>query len=211
MVRIESWEEGADGVARAKTPGGSLFRLRSAYWDGALAELELSAPAGDSLAAGIELPAEALELAAEAFEAECRAAALLARAEQTRRGLEIKLAKRELSAPAAAMALDWLAGRGLQSDLRFAQAWIRQRARHRAEGPRTLLAGLASRGVEREAVRLALAEALSGEARLVMAGTALELLEKKERDEGRVRDAFLSLGWKPSDLREALDSRRIDG
>lgn len=210
MVRIESFQEGADGVAKAKTPGGSLFRLRVRYLEAALDRL--GAPGSDGgFAAGRELPDGALELAAEAFDAECRAAALLARAEQTARGLALKLCKKGLSEAAVGMALGLLGEKGLQSDLRFAQSWIRQRLRHRPEGPRSLMSALMSRGVAREALREALASALSGDERVQAASAAYRLLARRERTPRAVEEAFLDLGWKRSDLQAVLDDPGLNG
>ena len=89
--------------------------------------------------------------------AEVREAAvrLLARREHSRSELERKLTDRGFSDGPIEEALAGLAEAGLQSDRRFAESWVRQRA-GRGYGPRRILAELAERGVDGETAQIAL-------------------------------------------------------
>ncbi|MCP5141665.1 MAG: regulatory protein RecX [Gammaproteobacteria bacterium] len=80
--------------------------------------------------------------------AEVRDAAirLLARREHSRRELGVKLAGRGVSSGLVETALDELADQGLQSDIRYAESYARQRC-ERGYGPHRLRAELRERGV----------------------------------------------------------------
>lgn len=78
--------------------------------------------------------------------AEIKAIEFLARREHTRMELEEKLAKREFPAEAIEIAIDSLAQRGWQSDERFAELFIEQRA-NKGKGPRLVRHELTKRGI----------------------------------------------------------------
>ncbi|TFG82627.1 MAG: regulatory protein RecX [Spirochaetales bacterium] len=217
MVRIESVQRGVRGIVRLAAEGGSLFRFREPYLEAALAEDSLEygdTAAGevpDRFEAGGMLPESALAAACEASQAEEKAVALLARAEQTRAGLERKLGAKKLPALAIRRALDFLESEGLLSDYRYAMAWSRQRMRRRAEGPTSLATALAFRGVARDAARQAVGDRCSGEAgrealesalRLTMHDTCGDIVEARRR--------LRSLGWKSGDIDDAIDSLMAD-
>jgi regulatory protein len=82
---------------------------------------------------------------------------LLARREHARRELERKLAERGYPEGPIEEALAGLAEAGLQSDRRFAESWVRQRA-GRGYGPRRILAELSERGVDPATAQTALDE-----------------------------------------------------
>lgn len=94
--------------------------------------------------------AEALLAAARTYIAERQAYAYLARAEHSRKQLEIKLEKKGFSREEARPALDYLEESGALDDTRFAEAWLHSRLVKAGEGRLKLLAGLASRGISRE-------------------------------------------------------------
>ncbi|MGB0865860.1 MAG: regulatory protein RecX [Granulosicoccaceae bacterium] len=79
--------------------------------------------------------------------AEYKAIELLARREHSRVELEDKLGKREFSSEAIEIALDALAERGWQSDERFAELFIEQRA-NKGKGPRLVRQELIKRGID---------------------------------------------------------------
>ncbi len=193
MARIVTIEEGAHGAVKAVADDGSLFHFRACY-----------------LASGcglppLDLPDDELAAAVEATDAEFRASALLARAEQFRAGLERKLAARGISRPACRAALDRLEAAGLLSDVRFAGSWIRQRMRSHAEGPRSLSAALASRGVDRTAIRMALDTAFESQGRYSMICAAARILLAKGADAASACASLLALGWRHAEVDEALD------
>ena len=93
-----------------------------------------------------------------AFAAEKAAVHYLERSEQSRYLLTIKLKKKEHTERAIAKALDYLEERGFLSDVRYAQAWLRNRSINHAEGRTRLLSGLLAKGVDRKIASVALDE-----------------------------------------------------
>lgn len=81
----------------------------------------------------------------------------LARREHSRQELEHKLAKAGFEPDAAAEAIEGLEADGLQSDLRFAEAFVHSRVR-RGKGPVRIRAELGERGVAGSLVSRALEE-----------------------------------------------------
>ncbi|PWG60962.1 RecX family transcriptional regulator [Spiribacter halobius] len=77
---------------------------------------------------------------------------LLARREHSRRELARKLGQRGHPAPVIGRALDELAAENLQSDARFAEAYVRSRL-ERGYGPVRIEAELGERGVDAALVR----------------------------------------------------------
>jgi len=202
VARIVSYEEGALGTVKAVAEDGSLFRFKSAYDATGL----FAAPVGVRPEPPLDIPDELLSAAVEATEAEARALSLLARAEQFRFGLELKLASRGAPKAAAKAALDRLEAEGLLSDERYAESWIRQRCRSRAEGPRSLSASLSSRGVDRRAIKTALSRAFEGEARGEAIARAAASLAAKGFDTRRSRAILIELGWRSGEVDDAIDA-----
>ena len=213
MARVVSIEEGASGVAKAATAEGSLFAFRISYLEPACSccgmdEIPALSP-GDEMDEGL------LSVLIDAMTAEYRAIYLLAKAEQYRRGLERKLLGNKLSgkglpAQAVGMALDRLEAEGLLSDRRYAEAWMRQRIRRHPEGPRSLAAALAARGVAREASREALAVFFDESRRFGLLTAAAAMLEQKLKDSSMLRQRLMELGWRPSEITEYLLSCSSD-
>ncbi|WP_136255606.1 regulatory protein RecX [Onishia niordana] len=83
---------------------------------------------------------------------------LLARREHSRHELESRLATKGHDVTEVATCLDDLAEQGLQSDVRFAEHFVRSRVQ-RGQGPRKVRAELDQRGAARETVDEALTEA----------------------------------------------------
>lgn len=95
-----------------------------------------------------------------ADEAALREAAirLLVRRECSRHELEMRLAAKGFEAAAIAACLDGLAERGLQSDARFAESFVRSRI-NRGQGPLKVRAELDRRGLARELATQAIRDA----------------------------------------------------
>jgi len=206
MARIVAIKEGAHGTAQAVTEDGSLFLFRREYLSAAYKAASLDDPIEFVAEAGqgFEIPDEVLDSAAGAFDAEKRSCSLLARAEQHRAGLERKLAARDVPRWCARVALDWLVSAGLLSDRRFAESWIRQRMRSHAEGPRSLASALSSRGVDSAAVREAIAGVLEESARPAFIVKAAARIASGGQDSARVRAKLIELGWRRSEIDDAL-------
>jgi regulatory protein len=208
MARIVAIQEGANGTAKAVADDGSLFHFRHAYLSAALEAAALDDPFDPckALVCCVDVPDEVLAAATGAFEAEKRACSLLARAEQHRAGLERKLAAKDVTRWCARVALDRLETDGLLSDRRFAESWIRQRMRSRAEGPRSLASALAARGVDAVAVREALAEILEESARPAFIARAAIRISSDEHEPALVRSKLIELGWRRSEIDDAMSS-----
>jgi regulatory protein len=99
---------------------------------------------------------------------------LLSRREHSRRDLQRKLGRRGIDPAAAGEAIDRLAGAAYQSDRRFAESLVRQRA-NQGYGPRHVRAELGTHGIPAETVR-ELLEGPDWEA------VARELVERRLRD-----------------------------
>ncbi len=211
MARIVAYEEGALGTVKAVADDGSLFLFKACYLEGSFAAADL-ADEGISFPHPIPfvIPDDVLTMVLQATLAEGRALSLLARAEQYRAGLERKLMAKDCSRFACTVALDKLEAEGLLSDERYADSWMRQRLRTRAEGPRSLSAALGSRGVDRSAVKNAMARYFEGEEhrdeRLALIASAASRLLYRQPDRWIVRRSLLELGWRTGDVDEALDS-----
>ncbi len=80
---------------------------------------------------------------------------LLGRREHSRRELVTKLAQRGYDTSLAHSIIDELEDEGLQSDLRYAEAFVRSR-RSRLQGPLKIQSELQRRGVERSLISKAL-------------------------------------------------------
>ena len=135
---------------------GSSFFVRSCY-------LQLL-PVQD-MVVGRQLSDEELDdlvTAGLTFAAEKAAVAYLERAEHSRSLLIIKLKKKGHGDGAIAGALDYLEERGYLSDLRYAQAWLRNRSINQAEGRSRLLCGLLAKGIDRRLANQALDEYFEG-------------------------------------------------
>lgn len=89
--------------------------------------------------------------------ARCRKRAMdaLARREQTRTELERRLLRAGFPGDTVADTLDALAAEGLQSDARFAEAFVSSRYRQ-GKGPVRIRAELSQRGFDREAIGAAI-------------------------------------------------------
>ncbi len=208
MARIVAIQEGANGTAKAVAEDGSLFHFRREYLAAAFEAASLDDPFVPGVVAvqGFEMPDDVLASAVGAFDAEKRACSLLARAEQHRAGLERKLAAKDVTRWCARAALDRLEAEGVLSDRRFAESWIRQRMRSHAEGPRSLASALAARGVDAIAVREALAEILEKSARPAFIVRAAARIASAVHEPALVRFKLIELGWRRSEIDDALSS-----
>jgi regulatory protein len=100
-------------------------------------------------------PADETLTRRQAAEAYRRALGLLVRREQSRRGLERKLAARGIEPDVAEAAVARLAGQGYQDDVRFAASFARDRA-SAGYGPVRIRQELAGHGLDAEACDAAL-------------------------------------------------------
>lgn len=194
-MRVESLESGASDIVRLRTDGGSSFVFRLSYLDTRRSALPEVGQEID------ELFLSEVQAAHDAYGAEAKALELLARAEHNRHLLALKLRKREIPAPAVALALDSLEARGLLSEERYARSWAEGRLRKRGEGPVRIVAGLLARGVDGELARRVVGELLAaGDRQEILRRSALRLLRASRWDEDRTIRRLRSEGWKPSEI-----------
>ena len=155
IVSIKTGTE--EGVKRIELSDGSFFLLRTCYLTGypsggagGPAEGEEISPAGE----------EAFRFAAGCFRAERVALRLVARAEQTVRGLSRKLDRRGFDPACVQAVLRRIGALGVVDDRRFACLWVQARLARRVESPRRLLAALRGRGIGRDDAERAVTSAL---------------------------------------------------
>ncbi|MDR1109088.1 MAG: recombination regulator RecX [Spirochaetaceae bacterium] len=142
-LKVGTGSEAALLVFRIGLADGSLFSFRLLYLPVELQGEDFFSP-GRDLSSAEE---EACRFAAACYRTERAALRLVARAEQTRRGIARKLELRGFTAPCIQAVVSCLEGRGIIDDERYAASWLRLRLGRSAEGPRKLLAALLRRGI----------------------------------------------------------------
>lgn len=168
--------------------------------------IEVGLVPGD-LVPGTELDEDglaALTLAASATQAKLQAASLIARAEQSRYLLGVKLEKKGLSPKAVRLALDRLEEEGLLSDRRFAEAWLRSHLGQGGRGlpPLKLFSGLRARGIAEDVAKSALRAVLGPEERKTALTAAIARERRKdEPDRAELRGRLRRLGFSPEEIR----------
>ncbi|HSV56097.1 MAG TPA: regulatory protein RecX [Magnetospirillaceae bacterium] len=202
-MRVESLKIGASGIVRLRMDGGSAFSFRQDHLPPGLGSLpDEGGEAGSEILAAVQA-ASAIHLA------ELLALRLLARSEQTRWLLTLKLRGRGFTDEAASPALDRLERLGILSDERYARAWASQRARLRGDGPGRVAAGLAARGVEEVLARRICGEVFSGSERALALMQAVRRLRRSGRNSVKAAERRLRAeGWRSFEVRAALDSFR---
>ncbi|AFG36767.1 hypothetical protein Spiaf_0667 [Spirochaeta africana DSM 8902] len=80
----------------------------------------------------------------------------LARAEQCRARLQLKLIAKGMPAAEVSQVLDELEQRNVLSDRRYAESWVRNRMLRRGEGPLAVQLGLRARGIDQHTARAAI-------------------------------------------------------
>ncbi len=151
-MRISALKQAVSDVVEITSEDGPVFFIRLAY---------LQSINPDSIQVGAVFEDAELDELVEAglaFAAERKAEEYLARCEQCRRGLERKLAQKKMSANSIKAALDYLEGRELLSDRRFAFSWVRSHTINKPQGRTRLLSELCSRGISTQDAKIALDE-----------------------------------------------------
>ena len=151
-----------------------------------------------------------------------RAVGLLARREHGRSELRDKLIQRDLPVDAIEIALDDLAARGLQCDVRFAESYTRMRV-NRGFGPNKVRADLQLRKLTREVIEDAISENDANwsdnayNALLKKFGdpdnhfgrvTAQQNFGSSASDRARMQRFLHSRGYNPSDISSAINRVR---
>ena len=189
-MTIVSMKSGTgDELRRIELSDGSFFWFKTVYLPPVFADSSLYTPGA---AEGREINAaetEGFRFASACLRAEKAALRLIARAEQNFFGLSRKLERRGHE-PACVRAVSFrLMELELVDDRRFARLWLESRLGRRSASPRRLLAGLRSRGIDRDDAETALRAVLDAETEWVLLGRFVE----KQRRLGRGGDDLRSL------------------
>lgn len=211
-VTIQKTEWASAGILKVCLLQGPSFFVRE---DSLPAELldqlvagmgarSLAAPDGEEALTIGEDAAASLLAAGRAYLAERTAMGYLARAEQCRFSLEVKLARKGFSPVEAASALDRLAATGCLDDVRFAGAWLRNRAIHHCEGKQRLLAELRARGISASDASTALREFLSVNDEASLCRKAAEKLRRTGKTGATLEKALARKGFSCKIIRVTL-------
>lgn len=209
-ARISSLsKEGADGsVLRVHLEDGSLFLFN------AFSEPALLAAAEEYLLSKESVPEHlltAFKTADSSYACRCKAMNLLARAEQCRKGLTAKLAKKGFSQDVILKTLGKLESLGYLDDSRYAEAWTRSRLRSRPEGRSRLIGGLMAKGIAsgtaKAAVEAVLAESGSPQEteREALERALEKLLRRSGMTEEKLLIALQRRGFSYSAIRDVLN------
>jgi regulatory protein len=143
-------------VLRIGLSDGSLFSFKLPYLPAELRDEGVFSP-GRDLSSTEE---DACRFAAACYRTERAALRLVARAEQTRRGIARKLEIRGFTPSCIRAVVTYLGDLEIISDERYAVLWLHARLARSAEAPRKLLAGLCRRGISSRAAEEALKKVL---------------------------------------------------
>jgi regulatory protein len=192
VIRETEWASA--GVIRITPAEGPSFFARLERIS-ALVELLLP---GNTLEGD---PMDALLFESRVFLAEHAAMAYLARAEQSRRGLTLKLQKKGFPPREMTVALDWLENRSYLDDQRFASAWLRTRGGRQAEGPDRLLGELLKRGISRDIAHRAVKEHFVERDEALLCAQAGEKLKRLGKEGKKLEDSLSRKGFSPRIIR----------
>jgi regulatory protein len=170
-------------VFRIGLSDGSLFSFKLPYLPAEFQGEGFFSP-GRELSSAEE---EACRFAAACYRTERAALRLVARAEQTRRGMTRKLELRGFAAPCVQAVVSYLEGLEVLNDKRYAALWLHARLARSAEGPRKLLAALRSRGISSGAAGGALEAVLDFQTESAL----LKRYLKKKHSRNPKQDKFL--------------------
>ena len=120
----------------------------------------------------------------DALEAERKALSLISRVSHSIQGLQNKLKQRGFSDGAIRHAVDRLKNLDYLNDRKFAEEWVRSRIERHPEGKYVLLAGLLSRGIDREIAEDCISRLISEEVELDCARRFLTKSSIKEQEPG---------------------------
>jgi len=107
---------------------------------------------------------------------------LIARAEQNSRLLTAKLEKKGFDPAVAKTVISGLLERGLLNDERYASLWLRSRLARKAQTPKTLLASLQKKGIDRHSSKHALEMILDTETEYLLLSRYIETLGATSRN-----------------------------
>lgn len=141
------------------------------------------------------------------YAAERKAAAYLARAEQSRFMLTKKLLAKKIERKYVESALDYLENVGLLSDERYARAWLAARKIHHCEGRTRLASELASRGISQHIARYALDKFFEEYSEEAQCMRALEKCLRQNISNEKIYARLVRLGFSQKAIKQALNEQ----
>lgn len=126
---------------------------------------------------------------------ELKAIEYLARAEQSRFGLNRKLIEKKYNKKYIQMALDYLEQKNYLSDERFSRAWLHSRKTNHFEGRTRLLAELQNRGISKDISTAMVEEFFSENDEYEICKKAYERLVKRGKSDEKLVAAMLQAGF----------------
>ena len=136
---------------------------------------------------------------------ELKAVSYLARAEQSRFGLNRKFIDMKYDKKYVEAAMTYLEGRGYLSDLRFATAWLNTRRINHYEGRSRLLAELLGRGIARDVASAALDEFFTENSEDEICIKAYKKLAKNKSGD-KLTAALVRQGFSIKQIRQAEEA-----
>jgi regulatory protein len=170
LVSLKRGTENGDEFVTITLSDDASFSLKTCYVPETASDFSLW-ETGREISSAEE---EDLRFAAACYRAERAGLRLIARAEQTERGLSFKLEHRGHDRASVSAAVSRFVSLGLIDDERYAELWIRARLARgggKTPSPRTLLVSLRNRGIDSSGAEKALKKILD-------TGTELALLTR---------------------------------
>ena len=137
---------------------------------------------------------------------ELKAVTYLARAEQSRFGLNRKLRAKEYEQKYIDLALDYLEMKNYLSDSRYALAWLHGRRLNHYEGRSKLKAELASRGISREVAAAAVEEFFQEFDEMEICEKAYKKFVKRGKEGEKLAAAMMTAGFNFKQIREVEEN-----
>jgi regulatory protein len=216
QVSIRKTEWASAGILKVLPEEGPSFLVRMAYLEGASSSLiEALEFSSRALSLSVDRPvialseddSETLVSAAQTFLAERAALAYLARAEQCRFQLSLKLRSKGHEIGCVAKALDYLESAGSLDDGRFAEAWLRSHSIHQSEGRRKLQAALMAKGIDSKTAVAALDGYFSSVSEVELCKKALEKLARMGKNDDKLLKALARKGFSRKTIEECVKER----
>lgn len=182
-------ETSYSGMFKLSPQEGPAFFIRPQY---------LNSINKDRLEAGSEFSEEESDQLLDAGLAcvvELKAVEYLARAEQSRFGLNRKLLQKKYDKKYIEMALDFLESKNYLSDQRYARAWLNSRRLNHYEGSGKLMAELQSRGISKEISLAAVKEFFTENDESEICRKAWEKFVKRGKEGDKLITAMLQAGF----------------
>lgn len=202
---ITEVKQALNGVMEITPEAGPAFFLRPEYLP---QDSQKPVRAEDIICGSSFDEAQELDLlsASLVFSVEKAAMSYLARSEHCRAGLKRKLLAKGMPDAAVDQALDYLQSVHYLDDLRFAGAWLRNRAIDHYEGRVRVTAELSARGVERHAVKQAVDEFFEDNDEEEICRRALKKVKLFKKDDEKIKASLVRSGFSFRLIKTVMDA-----